>query len=62
MFACNPAQTGNTQKSSSQSAAVPTPTITPDSFNIQLTNVQTGETFSMNDYAGKVVLLEIMAI
>ena len=35
---------------------------TPDWFNMELTDVQTGETFTMNDYAGKVVLLETMAM
>ena len=39
-----------------------TPTVTPDWFNMELTDVQTGETFTMNDYAGKVVLLETMAM
>jgi cytochrome oxidase Cu insertion factor (SCO1/SenC/PrrC family) len=34
----------------------------PDWFDMELTDVQTGETFTMNDYAGKVVLLETMAI
>jgi cytochrome oxidase Cu insertion factor (SCO1/SenC/PrrC family) len=29
---------------------------------MELTDVQSGETFTMNDYAGKVVLLETMAI
>jgi len=29
---------------------------------MELTDAQTGETFTMNDYAGKVVLLETMAI
>jgi len=37
-------------------------TTTPDWFNMELTDVQTGKTFTMNDYAGKVVLLETMAI
>ena len=37
-------------------------TATPDWFNVELTDVQTGETFTMNDYAGKVVLLETMAV
>jgi len=36
-----------------QSNIVPTATITPDWFNIEMTDVQTGKTFSMNDYAGK---------
>lgn len=38
------------------------PAVTPDWFNMELTDVQTGETFTMNDYAGKVVLLETMAM
>ncbi|MEJ2759874.1 MAG: TlpA disulfide reductase family protein, partial [Anaerolineales bacterium] len=33
-----------------------------DWFNYELVDVQTGETFTMDDYAGKVVLLETMAI
>ena len=33
----------------------------PEWFYIELTDVQTGETFTMNDYSGKVVLLETMA-
>ena len=39
-----------------------TDTDTPEWFDIELTDVQTGETFTMNDYAGKVVLVETMAI
>jgi cytochrome oxidase Cu insertion factor (SCO1/SenC/PrrC family) len=34
----------------------------PDWFDMELTDVQTGKTFTMNDYTGKVVLLETMAI
>jgi cytochrome oxidase Cu insertion factor (SCO1/SenC/PrrC family) len=34
---------------------------TPDWFNTKLTDVNTGQTFSMNDFAGKVVLVETMA-
>jgi thiol-disulfide isomerase/thioredoxin len=60
--ACTPAQTRGTNPSESGSSAVPTATITPDWFNIELKDVQTGKTFSMNDYAGKVVLVETMAI
>jgi hypothetical protein len=53
------------------SACVPAPTATvvpvntaatPEWFGMKLTDVQTGKTFTMNDYAGKVVLLETMAI
>jgi thiol-disulfide isomerase/thioredoxin len=35
---------------------------TPEWFDMELTDVQTGKTFTMNDYAGKVVLLETMAM
>jgi cytochrome oxidase Cu insertion factor (SCO1/SenC/PrrC family) len=40
-------------------------TATPEWFdwqNMELTDVATGETFAVNDYAGKVVLLETMAV
>jgi cytochrome oxidase Cu insertion factor (SCO1/SenC/PrrC family) len=33
-----------------------------DWFSVELTDAQTGETFTMNDFAGKVVLVETMAI
>ena len=47
------------------SASHPTPepaSGTPEWFDIELTDVQTGEPFTMNDYAGKVVLIETMAM
>ena len=53
IFACAPAQATTT--------SLP-PSTTPDWFDMELTDAQTGETFTMNDYAGKVVLLETMAI
>jgi thiol-disulfide isomerase/thioredoxin len=34
----------------------------PEWFDLEMTDVVTGETFTINDYAGKVVLLETMAI
>lgn len=34
----------------------------PEWFDYELVDVNTGESFTMNDYAGKVVLLETMAI
>lgn len=37
-------------------------TTTPEWFDMELIDAQTGATFTMNDYAGKVVLLEAMAI
>src|SRR5690242_18363765 len=48
---------------SSQATPVPVTTpVAPEWFGMELTDVQTGETFTMNDYAGKLVLLETMAI
>jgi len=51
-FGCTPSRSANTT----------TPSATPDWFDMELTDAQTGETFTMNDYAGKVVLLETMAM
>lgn len=34
----------------------------PDWFGLEMTDVRTGETFTIDDFAGKVVLLETMAI
>jgi thiol-disulfide isomerase/thioredoxin len=39
----------------------PTAATIPDWFNIKLTDVLTGQTFSINDFSGKVVLIETMA-
>jgi thiol-disulfide isomerase/thioredoxin len=48
---------------SAKETAVPTSApASPEWFSMELTDVQTGETFTMNDYAGKVVLLETMAM
>jgi len=46
-------------------ASTPPPesvTDTPEWFDIELTDVQTGETFTMTNFAGKVVLVETMAM
>lgn len=43
-------------------AATETATSKWDWFSVELTDAQTGQTFTMNDYAGKVVLVETMAI
>jgi thiol-disulfide isomerase/thioredoxin len=40
--------------------AVPV-TPTPDWFKLEMTDVRTGQTFTVNDFSGKVVLLETMA-
>jgi cytochrome oxidase Cu insertion factor (SCO1/SenC/PrrC family) len=46
-----------------QEPAAPEPTATalPEWFDIELTDVTTGETFTISDFSGKVVLLEAMA-
>ena len=62
MFACAPAQANIINTPSPQVTATVIATKTPDWFDIEMTDVQTGKTFKMNDYAGKVVLLETMAI
>lgn len=43
-------------------AIAPTEVSKPDWFSISLTDAQTGKTFTINDFAGKVVLLETMAM
>jgi len=45
----------------SSAAIFPTPTVLPDWFNFKMTDVRTGQVFSINDFSGKVVLLETMA-
>ena len=61
--ACAPAQTDliNTVEPLSTVVAT-TSVVTPEWFDMELVDAQTGETFTMNDYTGKVVLLETMAI
>ena len=64
MFACAGAQ-ANIVKTAKSQSTVAVATATPDWFDwfsISLTDVRTGKAFTMNDYAGKVVLLETMAI
>jgi cytochrome oxidase Cu insertion factor (SCO1/SenC/PrrC family) len=59
LFACAAEKTYLPEASTTATVVT---TATPDWFDVELTDVQTGETFSMNDYAGKVVLVETMAI
>jgi cytochrome oxidase Cu insertion factor (SCO1/SenC/PrrC family) len=61
MSACTSVQANTDEAYKSQSVTA-APTKTPDWFDIELTDVQTGQTFTMNDYAGKVVLVETMAM
>lgn len=42
--------------------ATASPTARPDWFAIALTDARTGETFTINDFKGKVVLVETMAM
>jgi thiol-disulfide isomerase/thioredoxin len=41
--------------------STPALTTTPDWFNIKMTDVRTGKTFAISDFAGKVVLIETIA-
>ena len=66
LSACVPAQTQ--EADTPKPAATASPNLvaraatTPEWFDMELTDAQTGEVFTMNDYAGKVVLVETMAI
>jgi cytochrome oxidase Cu insertion factor (SCO1/SenC/PrrC family) len=63
MSACTPAQTDAIRTTDPQSTAVPAVAVTtPEWFDMEMTDVQTGEVFTINDYAGKVILLETMAM
>jgi len=62
MFACTSGQANTDNTYKPQSVTTVAPTKTPDWFDMELTDVQTGQTFTMNDYAGKVVLVETMAM
>jgi thiol-disulfide isomerase/thioredoxin len=58
VFACTPVQANviDTQEPSSIATTI------PDWFDMELTDAQTGEIFTINDFAGKVVLLDTMAM
>lgn len=60
LAACSPAKVPATATANLPAALTPTPG-TPDWFNIKMTDVITGQPFSMSDFAGKVVLVESMA-
>lgn len=57
-----PIPTGANEKQAQTIPASPaTGTATPEWFDIKMTDVRTGKEFSINDFAGKVVLIETMA-
>ncbi len=58
LSACNSAAWSAAPTNAPVTAATPT---TPDWFNVELTDVQTGQPFTVHDFAGKVVLVETMA-
>jgi thiol-disulfide isomerase/thioredoxin len=47
-----------TQTAAASASFTPLP---PDWFGLKMTDVQTGQSFTVNDFAGKVVLIETMA-
>jgi cytochrome oxidase Cu insertion factor (SCO1/SenC/PrrC family) len=62
---CAPVQAEATSASENPAEILPTNTAvpeTPEWFDIELTDAQTGQVFTINDYAGKVILLETMAM
>jgi cytochrome oxidase Cu insertion factor (SCO1/SenC/PrrC family) len=63
LSACNASGPPAGQQPAQESAAEPEPTATPlpEWFDIELTDVTTGDTFTISDFSGKVVLLEAMA-
>jgi cytochrome oxidase Cu insertion factor (SCO1/SenC/PrrC family) len=61
--ACAPVQADVTNTPELQTTIIPISTVLkPDWFDMELMDAQTGETFTVNDHAGKVILLETMAI
>ncbi len=48
--------------SNTTSNAIPTTATRPEWFDTKLTDARTGSTFTMNDFGGKVVLLETIAM
>jgi thiol-disulfide isomerase/thioredoxin len=60
LTACSPEQAVIT--SMPQLTATTVTAVTPEWFDMELNDAYTGETFTINDYAGKVILLETMAI
>lgn len=62
LFACTSARANTNDANKLQPVTTVASTKTPDWFDMALTDVQTGQTFTMNDYAGKVVLIETMAM
>jgi len=54
LAACGPAP--------ATASVAPTQTALPEWFDMPMTDVETGKTFTINDFSGKVVLLETMAM
>ena len=61
-FACSSTKSKMVNPQELSSATQVKQTSAPEWFDIDLYDAQSGKTFTMNDYAGKVVLLETMAI
>jgi cytochrome oxidase Cu insertion factor (SCO1/SenC/PrrC family) len=62
---CAPVQAEATNAPENPAEILPTNTAvpeTPEWFDMELTDAQTGQVFTINDYAGKVILLETMAM
>ncbi len=60
LFACSPSASPATPAPVATSSAVAASTV-PDWFKVPLTDVQTNQTFTIDDFSGKVVLIETIA-
>lgn len=58
----SPASGGEVGEATTTTTESIAPTPTPEWFSVEMTDVLTGETFTINDYAGNVILLETMAV
>ncbi len=63
LSSCNSADStvAATPTGAAEIANATAPTPTPEWFGMEMTDVKTGETFTIRDFAGKVVLIETMA-
>jgi thiol-disulfide isomerase/thioredoxin len=59
--ACIPAQPASTPEPTSLVATITATPGLPEWFNIKMTDVRSGKTFTIHDFAGKVVLIQTMA-
>jgi cytochrome oxidase Cu insertion factor (SCO1/SenC/PrrC family) len=62
LVSASPTSGGEMTEATTTLTETVSPTPIPEWFGIEMTDVLTGETFTINDYAGNVILLETMAV